>query len=318
MIAYSQAIKRGLFWRSRDGGRTWKQENVDIPIVGEAYFTVLRDGTLFIAGYGSLHRSTDGGKSWETHTIRWQDLPGLTEPKSFAHSYNIGELHDGTLIYVAALSNCEGDYILRSKDKGKTWDPDPQKLRFRGGIDPKDMGGYGTMFGETFLWQAPNGDILALARVLGSVFPLRGMNPPPMGSDHSEGLALYRSKDDGASWTVEEFGGYYGEMYSSLLRLQDGRLLLTFTLRAAIAPQKPPLGVRAVVGKETHEGFEFDFQHDRIMLDTKTPIGQYSGGGFGNTVQLDDGTLVTCYSYADADKWETNPFHVEVVRWRLP
>lgn len=53
------------------------------------------------------------------------------------------------------------------------------------------------------------------------------------------------------------------------------------------------------------------------MLDTKTPVDQASGGGFGPTVQLDDGTLVTSYSYAGPGEWGTD-FHVEVVRWRLP
>ena len=41
--------------------------------------------------------------------------------------------------------------------------------------------------------------------------------------------------------------------------------------------------------------------------------------GFGPTVQLDDGTLVTCYSYAGTGKWEDDSnFYTEVVRWRLP
>ena len=39
-----------------------------------------------------------------------------------------------------------------------------------------------------------------------------------------------------------------------------------------------------------------------------------SGGGFGNTIQLDDGTLVSCYSYRGKD----GATHVEAVRWRLP
>jgi len=128
---------------------------------------------------------------------------------------------------------------------------------------------------------------------------------------------LYRSKDGGANWTIEELGSYYGEMYPSFLRLQDGRLLFTFTVRAAVPPRLPPLGVRAVLGRETHDGFEFDFEHDRIMLDTKTPIGRDSGGGFGPTVQLDDGTLVTSYSYAGPGP-RGDDKHVEVVRWRLP
>ena len=75
----------------------------------------------------------------------------------------------------------------------------------------------------------------------------------------------------------------------------------------------PILGVRALRGTETKDGFEFDFHHDRLMLDTRTPIGKYQGGGFGPTVQLNDGTLVTSYSY----RGEDDKTHVEVVRWKL-
>jgi hypothetical protein len=99
-------------------------------------------------------------------------------------------------------------------------------------------------------------------------------------------------------------------MYMSLLRLGDHRLLLTFTVRDL----HPPLGVRALLGKETSDEFEFDFAHDRLVLDLRTPVGQPQGGGFGPTVRLDDGMLVTSYSYRDANGYT----HLEVVRWKLP
>jgi hypothetical protein len=99
-------------------------------------------------------------------------------------------------------------------------------------------------------------------------------------------------------------------MYPAILRLQDGRLLLTFTVRAL----HRPLGVRAVVGREAADGFAFDPTRDRLVLDARTPPGVYSGGGFGRTVQLDDGMLVTSYSWRDAQF----VVHSEVVRWRLP
>jgi hypothetical protein len=38
------------------------------------------------------------------------------------------------------------------------------------------------------------------------------------------------------------------------------------------------------------------------------------GGGFGNTLQLKDGGLISCCTYRGAD----NQTHLEVVRWRLP
>ena len=92
---------------------------------------------------------------------------------------------------------------------------------------------------------------------------------------------------------------------------QDGRLVLQ---RATVRALRPPLGVHAVLGKEVPDGFRFDFEHDRLVIDQKTPVGNPSGGGFGPTVQLDDGTLVTSYSWRTAD----DQIQLEVARWRLP
>ena len=39
-----------------------------------------------------------------------------------------------------------------------------------------------------------------------------------------------------------------------------------------------------------------------------------SGGGFGNTVQLEDGNLVSVYSYRREDM----KTYIEAVRWSLP
>ena len=54
--------------------------------------------------------------------------------------------------------------------------------------------------------------------------------------------------------------------------------------------------------------------HDELLLETKTPRGKASGGGFGPTIVLKDGTLITAYTYRDAK----NIKHAEVVRWQLP
>ena len=317
LTAYHTKQRCGRLWRSADGGLTWKQQ-VDVPVKKEAYLTILADGTAFLNNGNSLHRSTDNGRTWQAQPVEMPEPAGQSSrPPIAGTSYNVGELRDGTLVF-AVMSSAEETYLWRSSDRGETWDSQrPLKMRFHG-IDPAEMP-YGTLLGEAFFWRAPNGDMLVPARVIGEMFPLKGRPAPPVGLDHNEGMALWRSQDDGANWSLEEFGAYYGEMYPSILRLQDGRLLFTFTMRAAIEPNKPPLGVRAVLGREVDAGFEFDFENDRIMLDTKTPIGQMSGGGFGPTVQLDDGTLVTCYSYTGSGDWgEDEPFCVEVVRWRLP
>ena len=79
-------------------------------------------------------------------------------------------------------------------------------------------------------------------------------------------------------------------------------------------PNKAPLGLRAALGKQVPDGVDFDFKHDRIVLSAKTPANLTSGGGFGPTIQLDDGTLVSSYSY----RTEDDQLHCEVVRWKLP
>ena len=309
-----------ILFRSGDGGKTWGERQVLALLGREPYFSVLRDGTVFITthllrqdirnklGYihGYLHRSTDNGKTWTTLKIGAEDVPGAA-PRTWTHtSRNVLELQDGSLILgVSAGSSI--DYLWRSRDKGKTWD---KSLACRvQGFDVTKQGF--PWHAETVFTQAPNDDIFAIARCHSSVLPpLAGTNVA-VGNDQVERMALFRSRDRGKTWTLEpEMGSYYGEMYQAFLRLSDGTLLLTFTVRAL----RPPLGVHAVLGRELHDGFKFDFEHDRIVIDQKTPVGRPSGGGFGPTVQLDDGMLVTSYSYRRAD----DQSHLEVARWRLP
>lgn len=310
-----KVLEQNLLFRSRDGGRTWsKPEALDL-LGREPYLTVLKDGTIFLTGHllaqdvrntfgytnGYLHRSTDRGKTWETTRIPSEEV----KPKASNHSSrNVLELADGTLLLGVDYDGGGGPYFVwRSADRGKTWEQDRK-------CEPVDFKSvYGFFGGETWLWSARSGKIWALVRVDSKEFPIAGRTIAAK-DDQSDHFILYASTDLGATFRrVKDFGDY-GEMYMSILRLADNRLLLTFTVRDL----KPPLGVRAVPGIETEDGFEFDFQQDRLMLDTRTPVGKPQGGGFGPTVQLADGTLVTSYSYRGDDDQP----HLEVVRWRLP
>ena len=309
-----------ILYRSTDGGRTWGKRRI-LPLVGrEPYFSLLKDGTLFITthllaqdvrnklGYihSYLHRTTDGGQTWTSLQISAEDVPGAA-PKSWTHtSRNVLELADGTLILgVSAGSSL--DYFWRSRDRGQTWD---KSLACR--VEGFDVTKQGFPWhAETVFQQSPNGDILGIARCHSSVLPTLDNTKVPTGNDNVERMALFRSRDGGRLWTLEaEMGNDYAEMYPAVLPLVDGRLLLTFTVRAL----QPPLGVHAVLGRERPDGIQFDFEHDRMVIDQKTPVNKPSGGGFGNTVQLDDGRLVSCYTY----RAEQGHTMAEVVRWRLP
>jgi hypothetical protein len=121
---------------------------------------------------------------------------------------------------------------------------------------------------------------------------------------------LYETTDEARTLRLVRMLGGVGLMYPAVLRLDDGRLLLTFTVRAI----HEPLGLRAVVSEEREDSLDFNVDEDRLMLDTQTAPGVSSGGGFGPTVQLEDGTLVSSYSWRDA----VHVTHLEVLRWTLP
>ncbi len=311
----NKVLEQTLLFRSKDGGQTWAGPE-ELDLLGrEPYLTVLSDGTIFLTGHllaqdvrnkwgyttGFLHRSTDRGRTWQTIRVASENI----KPNASNHtSRNILELSDGTLLVGADYDGGDGPYFVwRSNDRGKTWD----KTQTCTPTDFKSV--YGFFGGETWLWQARSGKVWAFVRVDSNEMPIAG-RPFKAGDDQSDHFILFSSLNQGRTFErIQDFGDY-GEMYMSLLRLSDKRMLLTFTVRDL----KPPLGVRALLGKETNEGFEFDWKTDRLRLDAKTPVGKDQGGGFGPTVQLADDTLVTSYSYRGKD----NKTHVEVVRWRLP
>ena len=125
-------------------------------------------------------------------------------------------------------------------------------------------------------------------------------------------MMLWKSTDDGRTWHRHADGGRfgsYGEMYPRFLQLADGRLLLTFTVRSN-STDGHGLGLRAIISSD--DGASWDFAHDRIVISGRNHGA--SGGGFGNTIQLADGRLLSVYSY----RGEDNKTHIEAVRWTLP
>ena len=308
----NKVLEQTLLFRSKDGGRSWSPpEKLDL-LGREPYLTVLPDGTVFITGHllandernkwgytcGFLHRSTDRGKTWSSLRIESEGI----KPKASNHSSrNVLRLSDGTLLLGVDYDGGGGPYLMwHSTDGGLSWDKS-QKCA------PKNFASqYGFFGGETWLWASQSGRVWALVRVDSNELPIKD-RPIKSGNDQSDHFILFSSDDSGRTFDRQGDFGDYGEMYMSLLRLQDKRLLLTFTVRDL----HPPLGVRALLGEESKDGFQFDFSRDRFLLDTKTGK-RPQGGGFGPTVQLDDGTLVTSYSYRGEDQ----KTHLEVVRWK--
>ncbi len=324
-------LERAVFWRSDDNGKTWQPREERPDIHGREFsLNVLADGTLLMpchllandaankAGYthSKLFRSTDEARTWSEErigpegfpekaqtTTDWTaiEIPDRKNPQQFQTFFGVSISSGGAAAprYVA---------WWRSEDGGRTWD----KSRRPDTAGWSDVDGF---FCQSTTFRARSGRLFHPVRVdrTGPHWKLPGVDGTPIdANDNGDRSILFVSDDDGNTWRKNDGEGRfgtYGEMYPRFLALADGRILLTFTVRSG-SSDGYVRGLRAVLSND--DGKTWDFTHDRIVIDAQNH-GE-SGGGFGNTVQLDHGTLVSCYSYRGKD----GKTHVEAVRWRLP
>ena len=323
--------ERAVFWRSDDGGQTWgpRQERLDIH--GREFSPhVLHDGTLlmpchFLSSdqfnkrghtYSKVFRSTDHGETWSEQEIGPEGFPPGANTATDWSVFQLPTRNPDQWLTCFGVSMQHGEQkapevvrLWRSSDSGKTWDkslnPDT-----RGWID---VDGF---FSQSTTYVNRSEKLFHPVRVdrTGPHWHIPG-TPDQLKTergDNGDRMMLWTSLDQGASWDRHrETGsfGYYGEMYPRFLRLHDGRLLLTFTVRSN-STDGHGLGLRAIISDD--DGETWNFKKDRIVISYVNSGA--SGGGFGNTVQLSDGTLLSAYSYRD----EKEKTHIETVRWRLP
>lgn len=310
-------------WRSTDAGKSWSSRRRVTEMVGrEHWLTSTRSGILFSTchllaqdwnnkdGYthSFLYRSIDRGKSWQRVRLGVEGVP--TKAGSTA-SRNLLELPDGSLWLGVGVNKYEKGrvaFVWRSKDSGETWEKGTRvKIGDYGG---REYNNWDAFFSEDFNFLMNSGRWLHVIRC-GPPSPMHPKNdgrPVPTGDGSIDRMLWCTSTDQGQTWGRLEDFGPYAVHYPRLMRLKDGRVLLSFTQRGVIYP----IGLQAIISYD--DGQTWDFDNDRIIIEGKTPWGHPQGGGFGNTLELADGTLISCYSYRRAD----NNIHIEVVRWRLP
>ncbi len=325
---------QGVIWRSKDGGRTWGPREDRKDLLGSE-FTVscLSDGTLLMVAwfyikdmnYRSgipyshtiLYRSTDNGGTWSATPLLADNLP---KDASTLTDRVATEMPDPTNpkkkmvmlgVSVSSAGKAGPSFVRlwRSWDSGRTWDkslkPDTQ------GWD--DVDGF---FAESGDYRSRSGKMMHVIRVdrTGPYWWIPG-TPEKLKDEHGDNgdrMMLWESTDNGLTWRKHNGNGNfgtYGEMFPRFLRLKDGRVLLTFTDRSNPADGYG-LGLRAILSDD--DGETWDFTQDRLVISYVNE--GWSGGGFGNTVQLKDGALVSVYSFRGTDKQT----HVEAVRWALP
>jgi hypothetical protein len=228
-----------------------------------------------------VSRSRDGGRSW-TIVGHFPEAPETG--KAFVPFGNIERGADGVL-RVAAYSYARGlppprvdpCYAISSNDDGVTWTVGPL-------INATEAN-------ETDLLHVGEGRWLAAVRNLG-----RG----PVHQSHS--LDLYAWQEGGGPWRkVSELTGP-GQHPGDLLKLSDGRILVTYGDRRGSFS-----GVNAKISSDGGTTWSPEFRIAGVFA--------RNDSGYPSSVQLPDGTIVTAYYANGSDKYPG--YQMGVVRWRL-
>jgi Neuraminidase (sialidase) len=290
-------------YASTDEGKTWEYRGTPSPHEKDAIrmnhaFGVAQDGSLIVlcSGWGGkgfreftlpvmVSRSSDGGRTWDRNGLV-QKGPGVPDLIPFGSIVRVGgnllavSLYDGT-----SSKQYNRAYVFFSEDDGRTWG-NPTIIGEPGVFTNPARGN----FNETTILASGRDGMIAAARTF----------------TRQAELAFLYSGDRGRTWRIPDDMIGRGlttlsEHPGHLLRLRDGRILLTYGIRHG------DRGIGARISEDEGKTWGEPF----III-------AYGGndGGYPSSVELKDGTIVTAY-YSDANR-NHSLYHMGVVRWKTP
>jgi hypothetical protein len=221
-------------------------------------------------------RSSDGGRTWKQHRDFPAPEPGWTEYIPFGDIVQgaDGALHTscyaGEWVDPATTTKTKGyrAWHFRSDDDGKSW-------RMTSVI--------GAKHNETTVFHVGGKQWLAAARI--------------------EAMDLFRSDDDGQTWGAPQRVTGRNEINGDLMRLADGRLLLSYGCRV-----KDRFGVIAKLSPDDGKTWSEPIPLVSDLMNTDC--------GYPSSVQRPDGAIVTAYYSAAAPNHQR--YHMGVVIWSPP
>ncbi len=318
---YPDAPEEAALCVSKDGGLSWSEPRL-LGIPGRAnQLSVLSDGVMILAVAGRLFRSDDRGDTFSECPVPWNDLEnkGPVTPRDygnltgsagtfgdFGETNGVTEMPDGTLLVVCLTYRRPierytdmSTYILRSRDRGRTW-------------------GDATFLVnncESQLLRRPDGRLLAFVRLdtayTTEVWGRRDQTGEENVNEGGGMMALMESRDDGYTWTEPELIGLGAAQIPAFpVPLPDGRIILTYGNRQF------PFGVQAIASRD--EGRTWD-TNNFLMLAWSSWTNL---GGHPRSILMPDGTIVTgYYAHYFKDHQGTNENHDVVshcLRWSPP
>jgi hypothetical protein len=302
-------------WASTDGGKFWTRLGVAAPheprtaranvasgVAHNGDLIVLCSGWGYAPGFRDRRlppwvcRSGDGGRTWSVDKSK----AAITFPEGATYDDRGGRMIKpfGDIVQLpnrklaASFYHDRGTvWIHFSHDDGRSWTETALLCR-----DHR---------GETAVLRLRADRWLAAARTEGG-----DDGKPP-----ERGLELFVCNNEGRTWTAEGPLTKPLEHPGHLLRLQDGRVLLTFGMRDVYG-----IGIR----ESADEGRTW--QPPRLLVSMASSPQSRPGGtsvnwkptadlGYPATVQLPDGTLVTAYYTQGIEQHQH--YHMGVIRWKL-
>lgn len=198
-------------------------------------------------------------------------------------------------------------YLRSSADGGRSWSESVKVPQWEA-------------VSEVALLRAANGHLVAAVRTDTPI------HLQPEVIDHTEGLGISISTDDGRTWSEVRKLYDWGRHHPSLVLLPGGDIVMTYVVRKGYVNTReghPQFGIEAVVSRDHGQTWDLDHKyilHHWIGHIKEGPTSWYPSSPATSTVLLPDGSLLTAfgtgYRCQDIVKGQPAPRDVGLVMWR--
>ena len=331
-IHRDRPLESAVAW-SDDHGRTWSDYqwchtdaagNSDVGMSeGLAY---MGDGKATLSSEAIRIFSADYGQTWDKRVPLQPTADGRPsfgwDPPYVDRDSQTGKvvrLAEGRWAQTGVpWGSTEGHYsrafVRFSEDEGRTWSDEINVPQWPG-------------VSEVALVRAANGDMIAACRP-----PMPKRFAEAGAHDHSTGIGISISSDDGYTWSPINFLFQWGRHHPGLVLMPSGDLVMSYVVRLGYpvtADGYPQYGIEAVVSHD--HGQTWDLDHRYILYVYQGPIkvnapnshDYWDGATQGtSTVVLPDGALLTTFGSgyrvaSDPALPAYNPRDIGLVKWRL-